>query len=411
MGKRLILSTLLLIMLVFLSFPSDTEAADFRSGSEVNIGPEETVNDDLYAARGTINFNGIIDGDLVAAGGTINVRGTINGDVIASGGSVMVNGMVRDNVRASGGTVIINSTVAGDVVVAGGSVELEPGASVGRDMVIGAGSVQIDGNVERDLLLGAGSATINGTVGGDVKAELSDGLTLGPMARIEGDLAVTSPQEIGVAQGATVLGNTVYEELTTSLFWVSVRETAGIQVVQDIASRVQWFLGTALVGLLLWIVPRTLEGTSETVIRSPWGSLGLGVAVLILAPIVIVIAAVIAIFIGGFAGVPVAVVPHRSIPGASGADCTGDWIPHRQIPARQAERLQSICRMAGAVVGGVDPGIDRVRAVLELGRYSADSTFRLWGLGALSVQALPGSAAGGERLRGCLKGFITLPYR
>jgi hypothetical protein len=33
------------------------------------------------------------------------------------------------------------------------------------------------------------------------------------------------------------------------------------------------------------------------------------VAVLILAPIIIVIAALIAIFIGGFAGVPVAVVP------------------------------------------------------------------------------------------------------
>ena len=310
MAKRLILSTLLLVMLLFLSFPSNTEAADFRSGPEVNIRPEETVNDNLYATGGTINVNGAIEGDLVAAGGTINVRGTINGDVIAAGGSVVITGMVRDNVRASGGSVVISSTVAGDVVVAGGSVALEPGASVGRDMVVGAGSVQIDGNVGRDVLLGAGSVTINGTVGSNVKAELNDGLTLGPMARIEGDLVVTSPQEIGIAQGATVLGNTVYEEPTTSLFWVRVRETAGIQVVQDIVSRVQWFLGTALVGLLLlWIVPRTLEGTSETVIRSPWGSLGLGVAVLILAPIVIVIAAVIAIFIGGFAGVPVAVVP------------------------------------------------------------------------------------------------------
>src|SRR5918992_3133592 len=310
MAKKLILSTLLLVMLLFLSLQSNVEAADFRTGPEVNIGPEETVDDDLYATGGTINVNGIVNGDLVAAGGTINIRGAINGDVVAAGGSVMVNGMVRDSVRASGGTVVISSTVAGDVVAAGGSVELQPGASVGRDMVIGAGSVQIDGDVGRDVLLGAGSVGINSTVVGNVKAELNDGLTLEPMARIEGDLVVTSPQEIGVAQGATVLGNTVYEEPTTSLFGFNVRETAGIQVVQDIVSRVQWFLGTALVGLLLlWVMPRTLEGTSETVIRSPWGSLGLGVAVLILAPIVIVIAAVIAIFIGGFAGVPVAVVP------------------------------------------------------------------------------------------------------
>lgn len=310
MATRLILSMLLLVMLVFLSFPSNAEAADFRSGSEVNIGPEETVNDDLYATGGTVNINGTVNGDLVAAGGSVNIRGAINGDVIASGGSVVVSGMVRDNVRASGGSVVISSTVSGDVVAAGGSVELGPEASVGRDLVVGAGSVQIDGSIGRDLLIGGGSATINGTVGGDVKAELGEGLTLGPTARVEGDLAVTSPQEIEVAQGSAVLGNTVYEEPTTSLFWVRVRDTAGIRVVQDIVSRVQWFLGTAVVGLLLlWMVPRTLEGTSETVIRAPWSSLGLGVAVLVLAPIAIIIAAAIAIFIGGFAGVPVALVP------------------------------------------------------------------------------------------------------
>jgi cytoskeletal protein CcmA (bactofilin family) len=310
MAKKLILGTLLLVMLLFLSLQSNVEAADFRTGPEVNIGPEETVDDDLYATGGTINVNGIVNGDLVAAGGTINIRGAINGDVVAAGGSVMVNGMVRDSVRASGGTVVISSTVAGDVVAAGGSVELKPGASVGRDMVIGAGSVQIDGNVGRDVRLGGGEATINSMVGGKVEADLGNRLTLGPMARIEGDLILSSPQEASVAQGATVVGNTVYERPTTSLFWVRVRDTAGIRVVQDILSRVQWFLGTALVGLLLlWIVPRTLEGTSETVLRSPWSSLGLGVAVLILAPIIIVIAALIAIFIGGFAGVPVAVVP------------------------------------------------------------------------------------------------------
>jgi cytoskeletal protein CcmA (bactofilin family) len=310
MAKKLILSTLLLVMLLFLSLPSNVEAADFRTGPEVNIGPEETVDDDLYATGGTINVNGTVNGDLVAAGGTINIRGAINGDVVAAGGSVMVNGMVKDSVRASGGTVVISSTVAGDVVAAGGSVELKPGASVGRDMVIGAGSIQIDGNVGRDVRLGGGEATINSMVGGQVEADLGNRLTLGPMARIEGDLILGSPQEASVAQGATVVGNTVYERPTTSLFWVRVRDTAGIRVVQDILSRVQWFLGTALVGLLLlWIVPRTLEGTSETVLRSPWSSLGLGVAVLILAPIIIVIAALIAIFIGGFAGVPVAVVP------------------------------------------------------------------------------------------------------
>jgi cytoskeletal protein CcmA (bactofilin family) len=232
MAKKLILSTLLLVTLVFLSLPSSAEAADFRTGSEVNIGPEETVDDDLYVTGGTINVDGMVNGDLVAAGGTINIRGSINGDVVAAGGTIMVNGMVRDSVRASGGTVVISSAVAGDVVVGAGRVELAPGSSVGRDVVIGAGNVQIDGNVGRDVRLGAGAAVINGTVAGTVEADLGNRLTLGPMARIEGDLILTSPQEASVAQGATVVGNTAYEKPTTSLFWVSVRDTAAIRVVE-----------------------------------------------------------------------------------------------------------------------------------------------------------------------------------
>jgi hypothetical protein len=54
--------------------------------------------------------------------------------------------------------------------------------------------------------------------------------------------------------------------------------------------------------------------------------------------------------------------------------------------------------VVGLAAGGVDPSIDWIRAGVELGRYPADSTFRFWSLGALSVSELPGGTADWERL-------------
>src|SRR5437870_4762579 len=98
---HLILVGLFLMLLL----PAQALAADPRQGETVVVGPNETINDDLYAAGGTITIQGTINGDLVAAGSTITISGVVNGDVIAAGGTITISGPVRGSVRSGGGNL------------------------------------------------------------------------------------------------------------------------------------------------------------------------------------------------------------------------------------------------------------------------------------------------------------------
>lgn len=310
MKRRIAIFVALSLALAIVLFPDRAEAADFRAGPEVTIEAGEILNDDLYAGAGTINVNGTINGDLIATGGNITVNGTINGDVIAAGGDINIRGPVSDDIRVAGGRINLRSSVGGDVIAAGGSLRLHPNSVVEGDLVVGTGSITLEGTVEGDAQINSGKATIAGTVKGDVDAHVDGQLILTSSANIEGNLLYKSRRRAKIESGAEIKGTTVFELPTASLFGVSVQETRAIRIVKVIVSRVQWFLGTALVGLLLlWAVPMSMYGTAESLTGSPWKSLGLGIAVLILAPVAIIISAAIAIFVTGFAGVPVAIVP------------------------------------------------------------------------------------------------------
>ena len=317
----------LLLLVILATAIAGCSTEKFRSGSEVTIGSAETVAHDLYLAGGAIDVLGTVDGDLVAAGGivdlkgdvegdalvtggNIDVTGTIGGDLIASGGNVKIAGEVHDDVRVAGGRVEISSRVNDNVIAAGGSITLSPKAVVSGDLVVGGGSAKVEGIVEGDALLGVGHATISGTVMGNVEMQ-GDRLVLKSTARIDGDLTYTSDREATIEAGAQVLGVTTRETPTVSIFWFIEAKSSGLtRAVRTVVHAVQWFLGTFIVSLLLvWLAPATMRSARDTLAGSPWKSLGLGILALFVAPIVVIIVAVIGISVGRFAAVPVAVVP------------------------------------------------------------------------------------------------------
>ena len=317
----------LLLLVTLATAIAGCSTEKFRSGNEVTIGSAETVAHDLYLAGGAIEVLGTVDGDLVAAGGvvdvigdvegdvlaaggTIDVRGTVGGDLIASGGDVEISGEVRDDVRVAGGRIEISSRVKDNVIAAGGRITLSRAAVVSGDLVVGGGSVHVEGIVEGDALLGAEDATISGTVMGNVEMH-GDRLVLKSTARIDGDLTYTSDREATIEAGAQVLGVTIRETPTVSIFWFIEAKSSGLtRAVRTVVQAVQWFLGTFIVSLLLvWLAPVTMRSARDTLAGSPWKSLGLGILVFFVTPIVVIIVAVIGISVGRFAAVPVAVVP------------------------------------------------------------------------------------------------------
>ena len=87
------------------------------------VSKRGTIEDDFYAAGGTVDINAVVAGDVVAAGGDLFIGHHIEGDVIAAGGTVTIRGEVLDDVRTAGGDITVDSIIGDDLIASGGRIK------------------------------------------------------------------------------------------------------------------------------------------------------------------------------------------------------------------------------------------------------------------------------------------------
>jgi hypothetical protein len=276
------------VFATFAWLPLQAAAADARQGTDVTVGPTETVNDDLYAGAGTISIEGTVNGNVIAGGGTITVPGNITRDLIVGGGTINVTGHVGGSIIAAGGNLTLNGPVEHDIVVTGGMIDIGSGATIGRDLVVAGGTATVSAPIARRVQMSSGSLTLRGRVAGDVRGRV-DHLKLDG-AQIGGNLDYTSDNPVELVNGARVAGTTTRHTPTDSrgsgnafLGWL--RGLIGI-----------FALGLILIFLLPGISSRAID----TLRAQPWLSLGIGAAILIIPPIVALIVFVVGLLIGGW---------------------------------------------------------------------------------------------------------------
>ena len=270
--------------------PVGASAADLRQGPSVTLGQGQTINDDIYAAGGTISIDGNVNGSVIAAGGTITVSGTVSRDVMVGGGTINVTGKVGGSIRAAGGNLTINGPVEQDVVVTGGTVDIASGGTIGRDLVIAGGTATVAAPVARRVTMGAGDVTLRGRVGGDVRGSV-DRLRLDG-AQIGGNLDYTSDNSVVLANGASVAG-------TTTRHTPTERGTGG--VAGGFLGWLRGLIGIFALGvLLLLLLPRFSTRSIDTLRAEPWASLGIGAAILVVTPIVALLVFVVGLLLGGW---------------------------------------------------------------------------------------------------------------
>ena len=222
-----------------------------RAGSEVEVPAGETVQGDLYAAGGTVRVDGTVDGDLVAWGGQVQVVGEVTGDVIAGSGNADISGQVGGDVRVGAGQVTVGGAIGEDLVVGSGQLTLTSSGEVGEDLIFGTGQTTLDGRVEGDVLGSTGRYTKRGSVGGTE------------------DVNIREPEEEA--------------------------EPTFADRLLDVLQR---FVSVLIVAaLLLWLAPRLLEGTSDTLRRRPAASLGIGLLGLVGFAVLVVLAILAAILV------------------------------------------------------------------------------------------------------------------
>jgi cytoskeletal protein CcmA (bactofilin family) len=218
----------------------------FRAGSDVVIGPEETVDDDVYAAAGTVEVDGTVNGDLIVSGGQIDVGGRVEGDLVVTGGTVRVDGRIGGDARVLAGQTRVTGAVA-------------------EDLIVGAGTLTVDdaARIDGDLAFSTGQTTLNGTVGGDV---------LGTTGGYEAGGQVGGAQNVAVAE----------RRAPTALdrVWAAVRHWVSVVLVAT---------------LLLWLVPAAVRRSHDTARTQALPAAGVGLLTLVGVPVALVVALVVVI--------------------------------------------------------------------------------------------------------------------
>jgi cytoskeletal protein CcmA (bactofilin family) len=271
--------------------PAAASAAETRGGNEITVGPNETIDDDLYAFGQNVTILGTVTGSVIAGGNTVTVSGDVGGDLMAAGSTVLVNGPIHGSVRAAGQSVEIYNRIDGDLLASGNTVSLLDGGGVGRDVLAAGTMVTVAGPVGRDVNASGQKVRITSTVDGQVTSNATY-LALDPTARIRGGITYASGNEAEIAPGATVAGPIVRSE------------PAADSGTPWAATAVDWLkgiAGLAVLGLVLVAMfPDTARRNTQMLQLSPWASLGLGAVLLLLMPVIAAVIFGAGLLLGGW---------------------------------------------------------------------------------------------------------------
>jgi cytoskeletal protein CcmA (bactofilin family) len=285
----------LLALGLALGWPAAAAALETRIGTRVTVAAPYRVGGTLVAAADLVEIDGTVEGDLIVAARSLEIRGAVQGNVVFAGKEAIVRGTVDGSAYTLAGrveipghvtrtlyglnrftTVTREGRVEGDATLAGRDVGLE--GRLGRSVWVWGRTVRVTGEVARHLTARAHALRLSGQarVGGDVVAHVLRGedLEVGP------EVAIGGRREARVAPA----GSAVYAEPRT-YFWLATG-----------------LVGAVVVGCLGFLAAPRFCDASVRALGAWWRSLGLGAAVLVGAPIAMVLAAVTLV------GLPVALL-------------------------------------------------------------------------------------------------------
>jgi cytoskeletal protein CcmA (bactofilin family) len=225
-------------------------SANFRTGANVTVAPDESISDDLIAAGANIQVAGHIKKGLKVFGANISIPGTVSGEVYSAGADIDLSGTFGSKVTAVGASVVLSGTFDQDVEVASAKLTLMPATIIRANLIYSA--------------------------------------------------AVLEKQE-----GSQVLGTVTERQKPLKTEKVHEWREKGERAAKR-AGIVFWFISTialVLVGLIISAVfPNHTNRVVGVISQSPWKSIGLGLVFLVVVPVAIVIALVTVV------GIPAAII-------------------------------------------------------------------------------------------------------
>ena len=348
---------ILIIVAAFLLWPrpvASTEGSSWGEAPSVDItatgqsvqatGASVTISgqaESVTAAGARVHVDADIDGDVWLGGADVVFEGSSGGRLAAAGARLALTGQAQ-SLWAAGGNLELSAEIAGNARVGGAHVVIGPESRIGGSLTAGGATVTVDGQVMSRVDLAGGSVAFNGRTDGTLSVA-AERLVLGPEAVIGGDLVLLDGTALESSETATIGGATRRE--SSSAWWQPRIDPRPGQF-----GFAMFAAGTAiLAGLGLMLVGRGSYEQAAIELRSrPLSSVLIGLAVVILAPLLAVAIALT------FIGIPIALglllmLPFVLLLGhAVAALGAADWVINRHGEARDAGRT-ILYLVAGAI--------------------------------------------------------------
>ena len=165
----------------------------------------------------------------------MEINGTVEGDLVTGAGRVVINGTVEGDVRAGVGDIVLNGRVGEDLLVGSGTIRIGADGEVGEDVIFAAGVVRLAGSVDGSVLGTASRYQNTGTVGGSEQVTVER-----PDQPADPDQPLPS------------------------------------EPVQVVGDGLRHFITVILLGALaMWLLPRAVGASEETLRRRPLASAGI----------------------------------------------------------------------------------------------------------------------------------------
>ena len=280
-------STLVLFIILPVAAFAQKDVA--KTGKHVILSEGEVINHDYFAAGDIVEVYGTINGDGYVAGGQLIINGTINGDLLAAGGQISIDATISQNARITGGQISIDGNIGRNLTIAGGDITLAKNLTLNGNLVGGMGNLNSQANIAGDVTMGAGNATLGNQIGGDIRAGVGM-IRLLPDTVVGGDVIYYSEEDIVLSGDATVSG-----VLVKKLPPDYIREVPDQKIADQVReailsfatiSRLISLLSSIIIGyLLVHFFPNYSHRLISTIEDRPGASIAVGIAALILAPI------------------------------------------------------------------------------------------------------------------------------
>lgn len=234
---------------------------------------------DFYIAGRGVELQGEVQGDAVAAGKTLTIGGKVTEDLIAAGESVLITAEVGDDVRVAGRSVTLSGSVDDHLVAAGETVKLDSASRVNGRAWLAGRRIWIMGPVGGPLQATGQTITLGGEIRGDVELA-AQRVDLLPEAHITGNLRYTGQNRPYLAEGARIDGSIIARPMPE--FGRSFPSGAFATVLLGASLA----LAAIVYHLLL---PHFSLSAARLVAASPLRSLGVGVLVFLVTPLLAVL--------------------------------------------------------------------------------------------------------------------------